>query len=134
MQQYLIPRKAALICAACFLVLAVVSATGIIRIDTAMGKIPALCPFKNITGIECPGCGMTRAFISLIHGHPSDAARFNPFCFFLVFVLFLSVLPSRLFERGRTRLMRIFPVFYSAMLVLILAFWVFDRLLPSLFG
>ncbi|MFY9114657.1 MAG: DUF2752 domain-containing protein [Dethiobacteria bacterium] len=28
----------------------------------------SICIFKNLTGIECPGCGMTRAFSSLFHG------------------------------------------------------------------
>ena len=134
MQQYLIPRKAALICAACFLVAIIVNATGMVRVETVTGAIPSLCPFKIITGIECPGCGMTRAMVSLVKGHPGDAASHNPFCFFLVFLLLLSILPSRLLERSRTRLGRVLPVFYSGILVLVLIFWVFDRLLPSVFG
>jgi hypothetical protein len=26
------------------------------------------CPFKLITGYECPGCGMQRALLDLLHG------------------------------------------------------------------
>ena len=31
------------------------------------GSKTTLCLFKNITGIPCPGCGMSRATMALIH-------------------------------------------------------------------
>jgi hypothetical protein len=36
------------------------------------------CPFRNLTGLPCPGCGMTRAFHHLTHGHVAEALRYNP--------------------------------------------------------
>lgn len=36
------------------------------------------CQFRRLTGLECPGCGMTRATYALLHGHVMDAFRFNP--------------------------------------------------------
>lgn len=33
------------------------------------------CAFKALTGLDCPGCGGTRAFWYLLHGNLSDAAR-----------------------------------------------------------
>jgi len=30
--------------------------------------IPSLCMFHNITGFDCPGCGITRSFIYAMHG------------------------------------------------------------------
>ena len=30
-------------------------------------RIPPLCAFRNTTGLPCPGCGMTRAFIHVTH-------------------------------------------------------------------
>lgn len=37
-----------------------------------------ICLFKNITGIPCPGCGMTRAFLFLGHGKIHEATMLNP--------------------------------------------------------
>lgn len=35
------------------------------------------CPFRTLTGLDCPGCGMTRATRQLLHLHPAAAADFN---------------------------------------------------------
>ena len=31
-------------------------------------QVPPLCPFRLITGLNCPGCGLTRALILAFHG------------------------------------------------------------------
>lgn len=36
-----------------------------------------LCPFRALTGLLCPGCGMTRAFCALGHGELGRAIHFN---------------------------------------------------------
>src|SRR2546423_6342732 len=43
------------------------------------------CPFRLITGLQCPGCGSTRAFYQLLHLHPIAAFKLNP--------LFILTLP-----------------------------------------
>ena len=43
-----------------------------------MGLPTPLCPLHAVTGIPCPGCGMTRAARSLMQGNFRDAALFNP--------------------------------------------------------
>ena len=42
------------------------------------------CPFYSFTGIECPGCGMTRGAISVAKGDILAAFHFHPFSFLLV--------------------------------------------------
>ena len=48
-----------------------------IILDSAPQKF-SLCLFYNLTGLPCPSCGMTRAFISLGHGDIHSAVLFNP--------------------------------------------------------
>lgn len=36
-------------------------------------RMPPLCPFNFSTGLDCPGCGITRALIFAFHGRFQDA-------------------------------------------------------------
>ena len=40
-----------------------------------------LCPFAIVTRHPCPGCGLTRATISLLHGDLHAAAHMHPLVF-----------------------------------------------------
>jgi hypothetical protein len=35
------------------------------------------CPFKLITGLSCPGCGIQRAIHAILHGHVVEAIQYN---------------------------------------------------------
>lgn len=37
-----------------------------------------LCLVKGVTGLDCPGCGMTRAFLLIGHGRLGDAFAMHP--------------------------------------------------------
>lgn len=45
-------------------------------------KIP--CPIRKITGISCPGCGMSRAMLSFVTMDFSMAAYYHPLVFFVI--------------------------------------------------
>jgi hypothetical protein len=45
----------------------------------AVGRGPVLCPFRLVTGLPCPGCGLTRSWVYLAHGRWADALAANPF-------------------------------------------------------
>ncbi|MCS6978882.1 MAG: DUF2752 domain-containing protein [Flavobacteriales bacterium] len=36
------------------------------------------CPSKLWLGLECPGCGLQRAFLALMQGHFEDSFRLYP--------------------------------------------------------
>ena len=36
------------------------------------------CPIKYVTGISCPGCGMSRACFSAVRGEFADAFAYHP--------------------------------------------------------
>ena len=38
----------------------------------------AFCPMLAVTGIPCPGCGMSRAIVYLITGHPAKSLDMHP--------------------------------------------------------
>jgi len=37
-----------------------------------------LCPFRARYGVDCLGCGGTRAFVETAHGHVAEGFRRNP--------------------------------------------------------
>jgi hypothetical protein len=57
--------------------LPLVIAAGLIPLDWVAG-LPMLCPFRMVTGLPCPGCGMTRSLISLAHGDIAASLYFHP--------------------------------------------------------
>lgn len=47
-------------------------------LPTGWGPPFSLCLVKTLTGLDCPGCGMTRAFLLIGHGRVADAAAMHP--------------------------------------------------------
>ena len=85
------------------------------------------CPFRLVTGMQCPGCGSTRAFYQLLHLHPIAAFKFNPLMILtLPFIVygFLGFTRSALMGRPQRRLF-IPPIYLWAWLFLLIFFWVF---------
>lgn len=64
--------------------------------------LPELCMTKATFGIPCPGCGMTRGFISIAHGQWARAWMFNP-ASFLVFCFIAGQIPWRIWQIVRIR-------------------------------
>lgn len=61
-----------------------------------------VCSLHRLTGLPCPGCGLTRGFVALTHGDWQTAAELNPFALVL-FPLFLALALLAVSPEGMTR-------------------------------
>ena len=71
-----------------------------------------VCPLYAMTGIACPGCGLTRGFHALFHGDVLTALHFNallPVYAFIIGYSFLSMFLVAM--RGRGLSFRVFSPF-----------------------
>lgn len=90
-----------------------------------------VCPLYALTGLACPGCGLTRGFHSLFHGDILGALDYNallPMFAFLAAVAFISMASVVIGRRGATAQL-IHPKFLWVFFVLLLVFGV-TRNLP----
>jgi len=81
-------RKAAV---ALLLVAALATGAGLLLVfdpNAADSPLPQ-CVFRLLTGLYCPGCGMTRALHALLHADVARAWAMNP-----MIVLMLALLPA----------------------------------------
>ena len=92
---------------------------------------PVLCPFRRVTGVWCPTCGMTRAFAWMAHGDLHQSVRYHPLA--PVLLIEAAVGAMLLWYRHRTRQARgnspLLPVpllrgLIVANALLLLAVWV----------
>lgn len=95
-----------LIASSVVLILAfVLSVPGAAREDAVIVPIlnqplPPLCSSKILFDRECPGCGLTRCFISMAHGDIVRAWLFNPAGVYF-FLLVVAQLPYRTWQLSR---------------------------------
>jgi hypothetical protein len=73
------------------------------KVVTPWGKeLPATCAWRRNTGLDCPGCGMTRCFVCLAHGDLAGAWFHNP-AGLLVFLAVAGQIPYRISQIRRVR-------------------------------
>lgn len=63
--------------------------------------ITSLCPIKALTGLNCPGCGITRMFVALFHGNIYQAFRYNPLVFIELPIIAILILLYRFNKKSR---------------------------------
>lgn len=104
----------------------------------------ALCSFREVTGLECPGCGGQRSMHLLLHGNFLQALRYN--VFFVVgmpFLAYFYIMAVRVYILKQEKYLKSF-VFTSwfgfALLIFVVTFfilrnipiWPFTLLAPPL--
>lgn len=63
------------------------------------GWVPR-CPFRALTGLDCPGCGTTRAVEALLHGDVGAAIGFNAFAMLYALPVLAWWIVTRLLGRA----------------------------------
>ncbi|MFH8898614.1 DUF2752 domain-containing protein [Streptomyces coeruleorubidus] len=93
------------------------------------GPFPA-CPFRAVTGFDCPGCGSLRALHELTRGHVVAAADYN--------ALLLAFLPvgAGVWLRVVTSVSRprVLPVWWGRAVLAVILLWAVIRNLPVFGG
>ncbi len=99
------------------------------------------CLFHRFTGLDCPGCGMTRAAHASLHGRFGEAFRFNPVGMVLVSAALLGLgleligwmrgtaLPVR-FQIGRRGAWWLFGIVMVFWILRNIPIWPFTLLAP----
>ena len=87
----------------------------------------SICWFHNFTGLPCPGCGLTRAWVTMAHGQLGESLAWHP----LGPLLFVTALGYVIWSSWAARCRPPFPMpirLQNAVIgvgaTLMLAFWV----------
>jgi hypothetical protein len=85
------------------------------------------CPFRLLTGFNCPGCGSTRALHQLLHGHIEAAFFLNPlFVIALPFIAYAFLRHTSFSLQGKTPRPNALPAPYIYLIFfVVVSFWVF---------
>jgi hypothetical protein len=63
-----------------------------------------ICLFRYLSGLPCPGCGLTRSFSCILHGDFERGYDYHPFGYFLLPLFLLAASTLFLSEKYRSRL------------------------------
>lgn len=85
------------------------------RFDPSTANFYPPCLFRALTGLQCPGCGTTRALHHLLHGDVAGAFRLNAMLFAVVPFGALATVSRRLATH---------PVTGWAALVVTVVWWI----------
>lgn len=83
------------------------------------------CVFRSLTGLDCPGCGTTRALHHLLHGRIGEAFRLNPMLFAIMITAACAV-PS--LARGERPQFLARPWFGWGSVAVVMGWWVVRNL------
>lgn len=77
------------------------------------------CPFYLLTGLYCPGCGITRMFKALLEGNIYQAFRYNPLVFiYIMGYLLYKIMPFNFSLKTSKKLLNfllILTLFYGVL-------------------
>ena len=74
----------------------ITSVAAVVVLYVILESFGVTCPIKYITGISCAGCGMSRAWISLLHFNIHDAFMYHPLFFLPPVVVIVMLFKSKI--------------------------------------
>lgn len=74
----------------------ITSVTAVVVLYVILESFGVTCPIKYITGISCAGCGMSRAWIALLHFNIHEAFMYHPLFFLPPVVVIVMLLKSKI--------------------------------------
>lgn len=74
----------------------ITSVTAVVVLYVILESFGVTCPIKYITGISCAGCGMSRAWIALLHFNIHEAFMYHPLFFLPPVVVKVMLLKSKI--------------------------------------
>jgi len=76
------------------------------------------CPFKSLTGFDCPGCGFQRAFIFLIKGNLSESWQLYPPTIPIISLLLFAAISYFAGFKTRSKAINIFSILVGNFILL----------------
>jgi hypothetical protein len=76
------------------------------------------CLIKYFTGYYCPGCGITRMFISIFCLDFYQAFRFNPLCFILFILLIIYLIVDIFTDKLDKKIKNIILIFIAIIVII----------------
>lgn len=74
----------------------ITSVAAVVVLYVILESFGVTCPIKYITGISCASCGMSRAWIALLHFNIHEAFMYHPLFFLPPVVVIVMLLKSKI--------------------------------------
>lgn len=115
------------------LVAAVAAFTVYVYFHSPFEQSVTFCTFHAVTGLDCPGCGMTRAAYLLLHGHPWLALKQNPFILIIPVIAYMGLAELSPYLIGKQFKKIYFPTWMLITLGALILVYTIARNLPKFF-
>jgi hypothetical protein len=102
----------------------------------------SLCPFKQLLGLSCPGCGLLRAGARLLNCDPMSAIRLNPliilivpYCAYRLTEILVGIFTGRILVQGWPEpFVRYYQIAFIALWIFLVTVRVTTWLFPKFAG
>ncbi len=75
------------------------------------------CPFKAVTGMDCPGCGLQRSFLALLQGNLHESFHLYPALLPVIFTFIFLFLHLKFRFVNGAKLLMVFYIFTASTIV-----------------